>query len=235
MSGMEIVTRRRKWTAEEKAELLAEIEAEGGRVSVVARRHGISDSLLYNWRSAWKAAMAIRAPELVEFMPLGLVGQSREEDPGVLAAAERSAPLILPRQTAGSCSRRSAGPPSRQRHPAQTMRRQSLASAPPAIADCAADPSWSCPQPNSWTLSILKSTQIRTASSKSAPIGRRRPAEGNLAPMQTPMFAPQRNHTRSGETVEDVPGRMDTSSPTKSQIASTRFGANRLVPHRSTA
>ncbi len=48
------VERRRKWQPEEKAALLAEIEAEGGRVKVVARRHQISESLLYNWRSAWK-------------------------------------------------------------------------------------------------------------------------------------------------------------------------------------
>ena len=43
MSGAEIVARRRKWTTKEKEALLAEVEAEGGRVSVVARRHGISD------------------------------------------------------------------------------------------------------------------------------------------------------------------------------------------------
>jgi transposase-like protein len=45
---VEIISRRRKWAPAEKAALLAEIEADGGRVSVVARRHGISDSLLYN-------------------------------------------------------------------------------------------------------------------------------------------------------------------------------------------
>jgi len=70
MSEAEIVARRRKWSAEEKAALLAEVEAEGGRVSVVARRHGLSDSLLYNWRSAWKAAMSMRPAEPVEFLPL---------------------------------------------------------------------------------------------------------------------------------------------------------------------
>ena len=50
------VERRRQWTSGEKAALLAEVEATGGQVSVVARRHGISKSLLYDWRSAWKAA-----------------------------------------------------------------------------------------------------------------------------------------------------------------------------------
>ena len=53
------VERRRQWTPQEKAALLAEVEASAGRVSVVARRHGISKSLLYNWRSAWKAAALV--------------------------------------------------------------------------------------------------------------------------------------------------------------------------------
>ncbi|HLY56512.1 MAG TPA: transposase [Stellaceae bacterium] len=59
MGDVEIVgrvERRRKWSAEEKAALLAEVEAERGKVSLVARRRGISDSLIYNWRSAWRAA-----------------------------------------------------------------------------------------------------------------------------------------------------------------------------------
>jgi len=58
---VEIVSRieaRRKWSAAEKAALLAEVDAEGGRVTLVARRHRISESLLYNWRAARKAAVA---------------------------------------------------------------------------------------------------------------------------------------------------------------------------------
>ena len=39
MTGSEIITRRRKWKSAEKAALLAEVEAEGGKVVVVARRH----------------------------------------------------------------------------------------------------------------------------------------------------------------------------------------------------
>jgi transposase len=56
MGEAEIVTRRRKWTPEQKATLLAEVDAEGGRVSVVAKRHGLAESLLYNWRAADKAS-----------------------------------------------------------------------------------------------------------------------------------------------------------------------------------
>jgi transposase len=76
MSDAEIVSRRRKWTADEKAALLAEVEAEGGRVSVVAKRHGVSDSLRYNWRSAWKAALSMSASAPVEFILIGVIGRS---------------------------------------------------------------------------------------------------------------------------------------------------------------
>jgi transposase len=53
---------RRKWTAEQKAALLAEVEAAGGKVTMVARRHRISPSLLYNWRATRKAAAVMPPP-----------------------------------------------------------------------------------------------------------------------------------------------------------------------------
>ncbi len=40
---------RRIRSAGEKAALLAEVDAKGGKLRLVARRHGISESLLYNW------------------------------------------------------------------------------------------------------------------------------------------------------------------------------------------
>lgn len=92
MSEAEIVARRRKWMAAEKAALLAEVEAEGGRVSVVARRHGISDSLLYNWRSAWKAAISLRSPAPVELVPIGVIGRASDEGPAMTPMPE-SPPL----------------------------------------------------------------------------------------------------------------------------------------------
>ncbi len=84
--------RRRVRTAQEKAALLAEVDAEGGKVRLVARRHNISESLLYNWRSARKAAaVAMGAPENVEFIPAGIIEgpASRAMSVVVPAAAER--------------------------------------------------------------------------------------------------------------------------------------------------
>jgi transposase-like protein len=65
----------------QKSALLDEVEAENGKVAVVARRHGISESLLYNWRSAWKAAACVEsASETVDFVPLGIVGEQAGRD-----------------------------------------------------------------------------------------------------------------------------------------------------------
>lgn len=79
-------TRRRIWSAEAKASLLAEIDAEGGKVRLVARRRQISESLLYNWRSARKtAAVAMGAPENAEFIPVGVIEGPATRVPTMLA------------------------------------------------------------------------------------------------------------------------------------------------------
>jgi transposase len=113
MVEAEIVARRRKWTPAEKAALLAEIEAEGGRVSVVARRHGISDSLLYNWRSAWKAAVSMRnaGPQPpVEFVPLGVIGPASDDCPGPQTVSALDEPLPpLPPPIGGPRQQRRTG------------------------------------------------------------------------------------------------------------------------------
>jgi transposase len=96
LDGEVVVERRRRWTPEQKAALVAEVEAEGGQVTEVARRHGISTSLLYNWRSAWRAvALAAQATAMrpAEFVQLGVVTDASVESP--------TAPLV----TAAVCPR----------------------------------------------------------------------------------------------------------------------------------
>jgi transposase len=96
MSDMEIlarVERRRKWSIEEKAALIAEVEAEGGKVKPVAQRHRISESLLYNWRAAWKAAAAAAGSSAaIEFVPLGVVGVADPAASALLPAPEPLSP-----------------------------------------------------------------------------------------------------------------------------------------------
>jgi len=97
LSDVEIIAtrveRRRKWTAQEKAALLAEVEAEGGKVTVVARRYRISESVLYNWRAAWKAAAAaMQAPVAAPFIPLGVFGGSGHRDTTMLTQPQPPKP-----------------------------------------------------------------------------------------------------------------------------------------------
>jgi transposase len=84
VSATEIITRRRKWSAADKAALLAEVAGEGGKVGPVARRHGISESVLYGWRASIKAVAGAtvdaRVQEAVEFVPLGVVGAVIEDN-----------------------------------------------------------------------------------------------------------------------------------------------------------
>jgi transposase len=83
------IERRRRWTAEEKAALLAEVEAGGGSVSAVARRHRISESVLYNWRAALKAAAtAVPTCEATAFIPLGVFGEAVHREPAMLAGPQ---------------------------------------------------------------------------------------------------------------------------------------------------
>ena len=44
--------RRRRWSAEQKAEIVAESYAGGESVSAVARRHGLTAQQLFAWRRA---------------------------------------------------------------------------------------------------------------------------------------------------------------------------------------
>jgi transposase len=42
--------RRRSWTAEQKAQIVAECDEAGASVSAVARRHGLTPQQLFGWR-----------------------------------------------------------------------------------------------------------------------------------------------------------------------------------------
>ena len=86
------VERRRQWSPQEKAALMAEVEAEGGQVSVVARRHGISKSLLYNWRSAWRAAAQAASPAATGFIQLGVVADLSDANQAMPLPAALPAP-----------------------------------------------------------------------------------------------------------------------------------------------
>jgi transposase len=56
------VERRRKWSAQEKAAIVAESLAEGAVISEVARRHGLHPQQLFCWRSHLRDAVRGSAP-----------------------------------------------------------------------------------------------------------------------------------------------------------------------------
>lgn len=69
LSGPE---RRRRWGDEEKARLVAEIMVPGAKVTEIARRHGISRSLLYTWRreAERETASSGGAPTFPDLVPV---------------------------------------------------------------------------------------------------------------------------------------------------------------------
>jgi transposase len=65
---IEVITgkrRRRHWTAEEKARIVAESFEAGANISEVARRHGVVRGLLTVWRHKFAAAAAAKVASFV--------------------------------------------------------------------------------------------------------------------------------------------------------------------------
>ncbi|HXJ00343.1 MAG TPA: transposase [Micropepsaceae bacterium] len=76
LGGLE---RRRRWSSDEKMRLVEETLAPGAKVSEVARRNGVSASLLFTWR---RQARAIEAPTAVgpRFAAVRISGQDLVAD-----------------------------------------------------------------------------------------------------------------------------------------------------------
>jgi transposase len=73
---IEVITgkrRRRRWTAEEKARIVAESFEEGANISEVARRHGVVRGLLTVWRHKLATAAGVKAPS---FVPIQIDAES---------------------------------------------------------------------------------------------------------------------------------------------------------------
>ena len=62
--------RRRKWSNEDKARIVAEIVASGESVCAVARRHGLSPQQLFGWRRQLREIVARHSEaEELQFVP----------------------------------------------------------------------------------------------------------------------------------------------------------------------
>jgi transposase len=93
---MEILTgveRRRRWSSEEKLELLREASAPGSSVGAVARRHDISRSQIYQWRRAFRAGrLRSESFAVVDFLPVEVCDDGGD---GAPSADETSSPAIM--------------------------------------------------------------------------------------------------------------------------------------------
>ena len=70
--------RRRRWSAEEKLRIVTESFSGPRLVSTIARRHGISPSLLFTWRRAFQAGAS--KPAEAKFVPALIVPEARRDE-----------------------------------------------------------------------------------------------------------------------------------------------------------
>lgn len=61
--------RRRTWSNEEKAAIVAESDEPGTSISAVARRHGLSASQLFTWRRLMRQAGGHDGVRALQFVP----------------------------------------------------------------------------------------------------------------------------------------------------------------------
>ncbi|WP_132036123.1 IS66-like element accessory protein TnpA [Aquabacter spiritensis] len=93
---IEVITgrrRRREWSDEEKAQILAESAAPGASVSEIARRHGVNRGLLTVWRrqaglTKRRCRIANAVREMPMFVPLEIVADT---DARTVACQDRRA------------------------------------------------------------------------------------------------------------------------------------------------
>jgi transposase len=79
------VERRRRWSRDDKMRIIEETLAPGAVVTEIARRHGISTSLVFTWRRRARLASVVSAgPKLV---PVQLTPAAAESVRSIEAAA----------------------------------------------------------------------------------------------------------------------------------------------------
>jgi transposase-like protein len=80
---MEIITgveRRRRWRAEDKLRIVAELEQPGACFAEVARRHEVSRGLLWNWRRQVRGG-TLRSHTELQFLPVQVMCDAPPPEP----------------------------------------------------------------------------------------------------------------------------------------------------------
>src|ERR1700726_1899947 len=94
---IEVITgqrRRRRWTAEDKARIVAESFEEGANISEVARRNGVVRGMLTVWRHKFALAAGVRGPGFVPGRIACEGGPATAGEPGCLAPAHTAPPQM---------------------------------------------------------------------------------------------------------------------------------------------
>ena len=68
-SGASRSGRRRRWTDDEKQRIVAESEAPGSSVSIVARRHDLNANMLFTWRREFRQRATGTDVDQAAFIP----------------------------------------------------------------------------------------------------------------------------------------------------------------------
>ena len=95
MGRMEVITRverRRRYSDEERAAVLAQCDEPGATVVGVSRRLGISASLIHSWRKTRREAQRI-ASEPLQFIPYGVVVDTEHAERGTALAPTTPTPV----------------------------------------------------------------------------------------------------------------------------------------------
>jgi transposase len=102
---IEVITgrsRRRRWTAEEKARIVAESFEADANISEVARRNGVARGLLTAWRRQFAAAARSQVPSFVpvqidaEEISRGTAGEPGHLPPASTRLLEQASPPAKP-------------------------------------------------------------------------------------------------------------------------------------------
>ena len=87
--------RRRRWSEEERLQILAEAFAPGARVADICRRHDVSSGLIYTWRRKLLDAEAAQGASLPETLPTPAFAEAVIDDDAVTTSTGQHPAIII--------------------------------------------------------------------------------------------------------------------------------------------
>jgi transposase len=69
-SGMRVERKKRRWTREEKCQIVEETFVEGRSVAQVARAHGVNANQVFDWRKQYHLGLLSAGTKDIAFLPV---------------------------------------------------------------------------------------------------------------------------------------------------------------------